>query len=288
MEVLTLSLDEIQPSQLYINQAKLLQIENYLDSNDKQQIEPLPIKKIGQTIFFTDGHTRAFSLWKQGIREVKVYWDKTELDWFAYFVCIDWCQRAGINKIGDLSERMLAEKEYQQLWLNRCQNMRQKLINHLDSYIKIQEVFDPQLKSKICQLILRKLPEWFGLEKANQDYTLNVKETDFLAVYIGNNPIGFVSVKDHNPFSSELYVLGIFKEFHQRGIGRRLIEKVEKDLTLKQKRFLTVKTLSYSHPDKHYQKTRDFYQAMGFYPIEEFKTLWGEANPCLLMLKVLQ
>jgi len=26
---------------------------------------------------------------------------------------------------------------------------------------------------------------------------------------------------------------------------------------------------------------------MGFRPVEEFKTLWGEAHPCLLMIKAL-
>ena len=50
---------------------------------------------------------------------------------------------------------------------------------------------------------------------------------------------------------------------------------------------LQVKTLSESHPDAGYAKTRAFYRAMGFHPLEEFKTLWGEANPCLLMVKKL-
>lgn len=49
--------------------------------------------------------------------------------------------------------------------------------------------------------------------------------------------------------------------------------------------FLQVKTLSPTHPDPFYARTRQFYQSMGFQPLEEFPTLWGEANPCLLMIK---
>ena len=48
---------------------------------------------------------------------------------------------------------------------------------------------------------------------------------------------------------------------------------------------MTVKTLSERHPDKNYAKTRDFYEKCGFRVFEEFPELWGEANPCLYMIK---
>jgi hypothetical protein len=46
-----------------------------------------------------------------------------------------------------------------------------------------------------------------------------------------------------------------------------------------------VKTLGNSHPDKNYKSTREFYSAVGFYPLEEIKEIWGEKNPCLIMIK---
>ena len=49
--------------------------------------------------------------------------------------------------------------------------------------------------------------------------------------------------------------------------------------------YLQVKTLSDTHPDAAYARTRAFYMAVGFRPLEEFKTLWNEENPCLLMVK---
>ena len=49
-------------------------------------------------------------------------------------------------------------------------------------------------------------------------------------------------------------------------------------------RFLTVKSLTTSNDDPNYARTRLFYEAIGFLPIEEFPTLRGPENPCLLML----
>jgi hypothetical protein len=49
--------------------------------------------------------------------------------------------------------------------------------------------------------------------------------------------------------------------------------------------YLQVKTLSDAHPDAGYARTRAFYQAMGFRPLQELPELWGEENPCLQMVK---
>ena len=48
-----------------------------------------------------------------------------------------------------------------------------------------------------------------------------------------------------------------------------------------------VKTLSATHPDVHYARTREFYLSIGFIELEEFPELWGSANPCLLMVKAI-
>ena len=51
--------------------------------------------------------------------------------------------------------------------------------------------------------------------------------------------------------------------------------------------FLQVKTLGPSRPDLDYERTGKFYEAVGFRPLEEFPTLWGERLPCLQMVKSL-
>jgi len=52
--------------------------------------------------------------------------------------------------------------------------------------------------------------------------------------------------------------------------------------------YLTVKTLDESREDEGYARTRRFYYAMGFQPLEVFPMLWDADNPCLCMLKYLR
>jgi ribosomal protein S18 acetylase RimI-like enzyme len=50
---------------------------------------------------------------------------------------------------------------------------------------------------------------------------------------------------------------------------------------------MQVKTLGPSNPDPGYARTRAFYEALGFRPLEELKQIWDEQNPCLIMVKQL-
>ena len=81
--------------------------------------------------------------------------------------------------------------------------------------------------------------------------------------------------------------MGILEKFHRKGVGYQLIETIEAALRNEGVKYLSVKTLSQSRPNKEYDQTRSFYLKAGFTPLEEFKTLWGEHNPCLLLVKTL-
>lgn len=287
MKVFIENIKNIQPSQLYISKTKLSQVEEYLDSIDIANMDPLPIKRIGKYTFFTDGHTRAFALMKRGIEEIKVHWDEDELDWLQYLICIDWCNKEGIKNITDLKSRVVDDEDYKKLWDARCDIMQERTLNDLDYYLDIRTVSKDNEKCSICELILKALPNWFGLEESIKEYINGVKDSTFFSVYVGEIPVGFMSIKEHNEFTSEIYVTGILEEFHRRGIGKRLIKAIEDMLIKENKIFLTVKTLSGSHPDEGYRRTREFYKSVGFYPLEEFSELWGEESPCLLMVKKL-
>ncbi|MCK4653619.1 MAG: GNAT family N-acetyltransferase [Candidatus Cloacimonetes bacterium] len=151
--------------------------------------------------------------------------------------------------------------------------------------LQIKKINGSKECSRICEKIIRSLPNWFGLESANKEYIGKVANTTFYAAYMSDKVVGFFSIISHFPQTSEIYVCGILLEYHRFGIGRKLLKVIEKDLKKKGVKFLTVKTLSASHPDRSYAKTRKFYEAVGFIPLEEFKELWGKENPCLFMIK---
>lgn len=141
-------------------------------------------------------------------------------------------------------------------------------------------------KSEICDRILRALPKWFGIEEAIVSYAREVETMPLLAV-IGEDgqASAFVALNFHNEHNAEIHVMGVMPACHGRGFGTALVREAELYARRSGRRFLTVKTLSPSRPNAEYDQTRRFYESVGFVALEEFKTLWGEHNPCLLMIK---
>lgn len=151
--------------------------------------------------------------------------------------------------------------------------------------ISIQEISLPDEKSQVCDVILRALPDWFGIEASIAEYVQAVRNLPFFTAMDGGQAIGFDALKPHNTYTAELCVMGIVTGYHRQGIGRMLVHRCERYAIGHAMEFLTVKTLDASRPDDGYEKTRRFYHAMGFRPLEVFPTLWDPSNPCLLLAK---
>jgi hypothetical protein len=113
----------IQPSQLYISEKKLKEIQLSLNSNDPHVKEPIPIKNIDGKTIFVDGHTRAVAIYLLGQKTIPVYWEYEELDWELYKVCVQWCIDENIHSIEDLAKRIIPQPQYEQLWYKRCDEL---------------------------------------------------------------------------------------------------------------------------------------------------------------------
>ena len=137
----------------------------------------------------------------------------------------------------------------------------------------------------ICEPILRSLPEWFGIEEATVQYAKDVDAFPTLIALVYNKAVGFLTLKEHNAYAAEIHVMGVRPQFHRQGVGRALMVAAERALCERGIAYLQVKTLSPEYPDENYGRTRQFYFAMGFRPLEKFKELWGKENPCLQMVK---
>ena len=135
--------------------------------------------------------------------------------------------------------------------------------------------------------ILRALPAWFGLEQAILDYAAAAPDLDTWSVRDADRAVGFLAIKSHGPKSAELHVMGVLHEHQRAGLGSQLVETAEAWLRDRGTLFLQVKTLSPSCENEPYARTRAFYEAQGFVALEEFPTLWGEENPCLVYVKSL-
>lgn len=136
-----------------------------------------------------------------------------------------------------------------------------------------------------CVPILRSLPEWFGIEEAILEYEREINLLPTFLAQAGGQAVGFLSLEQHYEHAAEILVMAVRREAQRCGTGRALIEAAEAHARRLGVEYMQVKTLSPSRPDEHYAGTRAFYQALGYRPLEEFPTLWGERNPCLLLVK---
>lgn len=139
--------------------------------------------------------------------------------------------------------------------------------------------------SSVCELVLRALPNWFGIEASTDAYIDKSAELPMIVAYNDHTPVAFLSLKQHSDFSFEIYIMGVLPEFHGNGIGKDLVGEAEKYIVNRNAEFLQVKTVDASRECEFYKKTRLFYKALGFKELEVFPTLWDEFNPCLLMIK---
>jgi ribosomal protein S18 acetylase RimI-like enzyme len=154
------------------------------------------------------------------------------------------------------------------------------------SQIKLIDPFSQQ--SKICESILRALPQWFGIETALIQYLEEIEKLPTLLALVESKYVGFLSFKQHNKYAAELSVMGIYPEYQRCGIGSALVRHAESILCQQKIEYWQVKTLAASHSDPFYAQTRAFYFAMGFRPLEELTQLWGQDNPCLLMVQLIR
>lgn len=140
-------------------------------------------------------------------------------------------------------------------------------------------------KAYLCEPIIRSLPEWFGLEESILEYITEIDRQPTWLAYEQEQVVGFISIKQHTSYAAELYVIGLLPDTQRKGIGRELVSKSQEWLKENGVEYLQVKCLGPSDNDENYAKTREFYYAMGFRALEEFKQIWDENNPCLIMIK---
>lgn len=126
-QVVFVKLDQLQPSQLYINQDKLSAVQATADYSSPEGVQPIPVKDLGGLRVMTDGHTRTFAVYLAGLTSVPTYADPDDLDWEAYQVCVDWCLAEGIRSVADLAGRVVSAEDYENLWYDRCRVMQSDL-----------------------------------------------------------------------------------------------------------------------------------------------------------------
>ncbi len=141
-------------------------------------------------------------------------------------------------------------------------------------------------KGAVCAEVLGTLREWFGAE-GNAEYAKEVEALPMFGVMKDGAVAGFLALKPHTPYSMEILVMGVRPQFHRAQIGHALMTRAIAYAKEHGARYITLKTLSASQPNEFYARTRKFYEAWGFVPIEEFEAPWNPQDPAWLMIRPL-
>ena len=149
--------------------------------------------------------------------------------------------------------------------------------------ITIVSVANTEEKARIVEEILLDLPEWFGLPESTRGYIDQSKELTLFAAKNRENMIGFITLKETSEDVCEVHCMGIKKEYHRKGVGKKLHYAFE-DFAKEKYEFIQVKTVDEGYYNE-YNQTIAFYKSVGFKKMEVFPTLWDEWNPCLIMIK---
>lgn len=136
--------------------------------------------------------------------------------------------------------------------------------------------------------LLAGLPEWFGIEQSVHEYIAAARVLPSTVARLGDEVVGVCLVHRHTPVAAEIELLAVERARHRRGIGRRLLDHVEAEQRETGIELLQVKTRGPSAPSAEYARTRAFYAALGYLPLEERTDIWGPDNPCLIMVKPLR
>lgn len=125
----TVGLSGLGISQLYLCREKLDAVKQWFDAAKISEYEPLPVYDFGNGRFtLTDGHSRAFVMLCNGLRTVRVVLDcdemiTSETGQKLYKRDIEWCERKKLHNVADLSDRIIPERRYAVLWLERCKRL---------------------------------------------------------------------------------------------------------------------------------------------------------------------
>ena len=135
----------------------------------------------------------------------------------------------------------------------------------------------------IARTILESLPDWFGIPEATEEYIADSKGRPFFCAYADDVPVCFLYLKEPGRHTVELAVMGVLKDFHRQGVGRKLFAEAKNEAKRLGYSFVQVKTVQMGRYDI-YDDTNRFYLSLGFKELEVFPPLWDECNPCQIYI----
>ena len=86
----------------------------------------------------------------------------------------------------------------------------------------IEQINDSAKKQAIARKILEALHDWFEVDESREKYISDCTNWISLAAKENDQYVGFLCLKETGDATVELAVMGVLKEYHRQGLGRKL------------------------------------------------------------------
>ena len=115
---------DLHPTQLYLSEKKLQNIQMLYQSAETIQVDPISILAFGDCLLITDGHHRAYQALLAGRDTISAEFDRDGGD-ELYALYAQACEERKISSVLDLKHRILPQDEYEAKWYNWCDGFNQ-------------------------------------------------------------------------------------------------------------------------------------------------------------------
>lgn len=117
-------LTDLHPTQLYLSEKKLQDIQVLYQSAEIINVDPISILTFGNRFLITDGHHRAYQALLTGQDTISAEFDKDGGD-EIYHLYAQACEERKIYSVWDLKHHILPQDEYAAKWYNWCDGFNQ-------------------------------------------------------------------------------------------------------------------------------------------------------------------
>ena len=118
------NIKNLHPTQLYLSEKKLQDIQMLYQSIGKPNINPISVLAFGNCFLITDGHHRAYQALLVGRDTISAEFDRDGGD-ELYHLYAQACEKRKIYSVLDLKNHILAQDEYEAKWYNWCDGFNQ-------------------------------------------------------------------------------------------------------------------------------------------------------------------
>ena len=115
---------DLHPTQLYLSEKKLLDIQMLYQSVELINVDPISVLAFGDCLLITDGHHRAYQALLAGRDTISAEFDRDGGD-ELYHLYAQACEERKITSVLDLKHRILPQDEYEAKWYNWCDGFNQ-------------------------------------------------------------------------------------------------------------------------------------------------------------------